>query len=384
MITEYPRHQRELLFTADRTHHRTLLAVKLCRAQQVRVGVTDLRDAGAPRIDLGQQGPPPKRVIHHLSLQSHDDQSTSTPYAPRRDRVTALTIIGVATRQTSTTRAKDSDRNDTCKVLDNALGEGQLSMEEHRQRVSAATNATTLGDLARLVEDLQNADAPVQLPTLVKPRVPRVRKPAGSGWGLRIASAVVLVLLGMGIGWGVYGNTSSPLSFNPDPGAVPDGIDPVVLTPPTQLQSLNGVKGLFEQMRQKFGNTMGFELHIDPDSALLYRADPQDSRKKVYYRYTGGWGDPSTDPRNVEKEDRLVDLAAFDYEKVLGIMRGAPDTLNTKRADVKSTWLRLTPSEDPSTPEAINIDVIVSSDFGGGTINLYPDGTVKGMYRNNG
>jgi Domain of unknown function (DUF1707) len=45
------------------------------------------------------------------------------------------------------TRAKDSDRNNTCQVLDTALSEGQLSMEEHRQRVSAATNATTLGEL---------------------------------------------------------------------------------------------------------------------------------------------------------------------------------------------------------------------------------------------
>ncbi|MBP3083130.1 DUF1707 SHOCT-like domain-containing protein [Mycolicibacterium fortuitum] len=288
----------------------------------------------------------------------------------------------MATRQTANTRAKDSDRNDTCKVLDDALGEGQLSMEEHRQRVSAATNATTLGELARLVEDLQNSNASVQMPKLAKPRLPQIRKPAG-GWGLRLATAGVLVVLGIGIGWGLYGNTPSPLSFNPDPGAVPDGIEPVVLTPPTQLQSLNGVKGLFEQMRQKFGNTSGFELHIDPDSAMLYRADPQDSRKKVYYRYTGGWGDPSSDPRNVEDDDRLVDLAAFDYERVLGIMRGAPDTLNTKRSDVKSTWLRITPSEDPSTPEAINIAVIVNSDFGGGSIDLYPDGTVKGMYRNN-
>ena len=42
-------------------------------------------------------------------------------------------------------RAKDSDRNDTCQILDSALSEGQLSMEEHRQRVSSATTAPTLG-----------------------------------------------------------------------------------------------------------------------------------------------------------------------------------------------------------------------------------------------
>jgi hypothetical protein len=57
----------------------------------------------------------------------------------------------VATRQSAGTRAKDSDRNNTCRVLDTALGEGQLSMEEHRQRVGAATNAATLGELQSLV-----------------------------------------------------------------------------------------------------------------------------------------------------------------------------------------------------------------------------------------
>ncbi|KWX23611.1 membrane protein [Mycolicibacterium wolinskyi] len=281
----------------------------------------------------------------------------------------------VATRQTSATRAKDSDRNDTCKVLDSALSEGQLSMEEHRQRVSAATNATTLGELAALVADLQNSNAPVQLPTLKQPR-----QPGSGGWGFKLATAVVLVLLGMGIGWGLYGNTSSPLSFQTDPGAKPDGIAAEVLTPPRQLQSLNGVNGLFQQMRNKFGNTMGYELHIDPDSAMLYRPDPQDSRKEVYYRYVGGWGDPQS-PDAVDEEDRLVDLAKFDIEKALAILRGAPETLNTKPEDVSSSWLRITPSEDPSTPELVNVEVIVSSDFGGGTIDLYPDGTVKEIYR---
>ncbi|MFN3004126.1 DUF1707 domain-containing protein [Mycolicibacterium wolinskyi] len=281
----------------------------------------------------------------------------------------------MATRQTSATRAKDSDRNDTCKVLDSALSEGQLSMEEHRQRVSAATNATTLGELAALVADLQNSNAPVQLPTLKQPR-----RPGSGGWGFKLATAVVLVLLGMGIGWGLYGNTSSPLSFQTDPGAKADGIAAEVLTPPRQLQSLNGVNGLFQQMRNKFGNTMGYELHIDPDSAMLYRPDPQDSRKEVYYRYVGGWGDPQS-PDAVDEEDRLVDLAKFDVEKALAILRGAPETLNTKPEDVSSSWLRITPSEDPSTPELVNVEVIVSSDFGGGTIDLYPDGTVKEIYR---
>ena len=55
MVAEYPRHQRELLFPANRAHHWAELPVKFRRAQQVGIGVTHLGYAGSPRINLGQQ-----------------------------------------------------------------------------------------------------------------------------------------------------------------------------------------------------------------------------------------------------------------------------------------------------------------------------------------
>ncbi|GFG53444.1 hypothetical protein CQY20_12115 [Mycolicibacterium agri] len=63
----------------------------------------------------------------------------------------------MATRQGPGTRARDADRTAVCQLLDSAFAEGQLSVEEHRQRVSAAVNATTLQELHALVEDLQTA-----------------------------------------------------------------------------------------------------------------------------------------------------------------------------------------------------------------------------------
>src|SRR5690349_5425148 len=84
---------------------------------------------------------------------------------PRNQQATS-TIIVVATRHTSATRAKDSDRSDTCRILDSALADGQLSMEEHRTRVALATGAETLADLQSLVSDLQTSSAPAQLPDL--------------------------------------------------------------------------------------------------------------------------------------------------------------------------------------------------------------------------
>jgi hypothetical protein len=213
----------------------------------------------------------------------------------------------------------------------------------------------------------------VQLPTLTKPRlhVPST----GGGWGIRAAVAAVLVLLGIGIGWGLYGNTSSPLNFTSDPGAKADGVAPVVLTPPRQLQSLGGLNGLFEQMKKKFGDTIGYRLVIYPDYASLDRPDPADERRTLSYSYRGGWDDPSTGSKGSEAVP--VDLAKFDTKAVVGILRGAPETLNMKPGDVKSTYLNIEPSDDPTAPGTVSISIYVSSDFGSGYIELNPDASVK-------
>jgi len=278
----------------------------------------------------------------------------------------------VATRQTPGTRAKDSDRSDTCQILDSALADGQLSMEEHRTRVALATGAETLGDLQSLVSDLQTNNAPVQLPDLKK----RPKVPGTGGWGIRAAVAGVLVVVGIAIGWGLYGNTSSPLSFTSDPGAKPDGIGPAVLTPPRQLHSLGGLNGLVEQMRQKFGGTTGYRLVVYPDYASLDRPDSQDDRRKLSYTYRGGWGDPSTSASG--GRDKLIDLSKFDAKAVVGVLRGAPETLGIKPADVKSTYLIFEPSSDQTAPPGtMDIDIYVSSDFGSGHIELTADGSTK-------
>ena len=287
----------------------------------------------------------------------------------------------MATRQTTGTRAKDSDRNNTCQVLDSALSDGQLSMEEHRTRVATATNAATLGDLQRLVDDLQNDNAPVQMPDLKKPSAFKGigGLAAGSGWGVRAAVAGVLVVFGIGIGWGMYGNTPSPLNFTTDPGAKPDGVAPVVLTPPRQLQSLGGMTGLIEQMKQRFGDTMGYKLLVYPDYGSLDRADPNDNRKKIGYDYRGGWGD-GDEPTAVDDDDRLVDLGKIDLKAIVGLLRGAPDTVGIKRADVTSTYMIIEPSKDPSAGE-LTITMYVSSDFGSGYITTNGDGTLKQISR---
>ncbi len=271
---------------------------------------------------------------------------------------------------TTATRAKDTDRQDTCALLDNALGDGELSGEEHRERISKATNAVTLGDLKVLVSDLQGSTPP-RLRAANSTALPRV--PAR---GIAIAALVVSVLFGMGLGWGLYGNTSSPLDFTTDPGAKPDGVAAVVLTPPKQLQSLGGLTGLLEQARQKFGDTIGYRLLVYPTYASIYRPDPSDDRRVLDYDYRGGWGDPTTSPKTDSKAV-AADLGKFDVKAAVGIMRGAPETVGIKASDVKSTYLIIEPAKDPTAPGTLTLSVYVSSDYGGGSIDFAGDGTVK-------
>jgi hypothetical protein len=282
----------------------------------------------------------------------------------------------VVTRQTAGTRAKDTDRNNTCQVLDSALADGQLSMEEHRTRVALATTAGTLGDLQSLVDDLQTENAPVQMPDLRKP----LHLPNGggrSGLGLRAAMAGVLVVLGIAIGWGLYGNTTSPLSFTSDPGAKSDGIPAKVITPPKQLQSLGGLEGLLEQMRQRFGDTMGYGLTIYPDYAVLDRPDPNDDRRYLSYYYKGGFDDPNTNTKS--SDEQLVDLGAFDVKAAVALVRGAAETVGLAPSDVEpgDVNLSIDPADDPLQPGAIELRIGVSSDFGSGSITAHADGTTK-------
>ncbi|MDT5350914.1 MAG: hypothetical protein QOH91_4201 [Mycobacterium sp.] len=274
---------------------------------------------------------------------------------------------------TTVIRAKDTDRQDTCGILDNALSDGELSGEEHRERISKATNAVTLGDLKLLVQDLQGSTAQARLrPAKIPLKFSRWRV-----WHVTAAAFTGSVLLGVLIGWGLYGNTSSPIDFISDPGAKPDGVAPVVLTPPTQLHSLGGLTGLLEQTRKRFGNTVGYRLLVYPTYAVFDRPDPSDDRRVLAYDYRGGWGDPSSSAKSGADGDVAIDLGKFDVTKVVGIMRGAPETLHMKPSDVTNMYLIVEPAKDPLKPDELTLSVCVSSDYGGGSIEFAGDGTLK-------
>jgi hypothetical protein len=256
-------------------------------------------------------------------------------------------------------------------VLDSALSEGQLSPEEHRQRVSAATRATTVGELQSLVSDLQIHSAPTQLP--------KVRSPAG-GWRIGIAAVVVMVLVGLGIGWKIFDNTASPSQITSPPSAKPSGTSPVTITPttpppaaPIQLQTFDGLNGLLAQMRKEVGDTMGYRLVVYPDYADLDRPDPQDAHNAVTYHYSSrGWMKHGAS--SIPSTSTAGDLSKVNVQEVVDVLRGAPQSLQINGAN--STYLMIESAADGS----LALSIYVSNGHHGGYLELKADGTVEQIH----
>jgi hypothetical protein len=279
-------------------------------------------------------------------------------------------------------RARDSDRNETCQILDGALAEGQLSMEEHRNRISAATNAATLGELDGLVSDLQATSTPAN-----PHHTPRLSR---RGWLITAVALAIFIAVAVAVFTRSEPGPSQPVSAAPVPeapvGAAPnkparpgettDDVAPSVLNVPKQLHTLGGMTGLFDQMRKRFGDTTGIELAISPDDAMLFRPDPTDDKSKLLYRFKGGWGDPTRQPR--DDKDTSVDLGAFDLKAVAEVLRLAPETLGIPPGDVGEVWVDIDHIADPAGPGALELLVKVEKKSGGdGFIYLDPAGNTK-------
>lgn len=261
-------------------------------------------------------------------------------------------------------RATDSDRDETGRVLDAALSDGQLSMEEYRQRVSAARRAATVGELKSLVEDLQIRSAPAQPP-----------KPA-SRRGILIAGVAVVALAGLGIGWKMLGNTTSSSSPSAPP---PSPTSTVAITPitpppppPLQLQTVDGLTGLLAQMRKEIGDSMGYRLVVYDDHADLDRPDPQDTHNSVTYHYTrSGWAKQGAS--TIPPTSTAGDLSKFNVQEVVNVMRGAPQAVQVPGAN--NTFLMIESGKDGG----LALSVYVFRDRDGGYIELNADGAVQAI-----
>jgi serine/threonine-protein kinase len=142
---------------------------------------------------------------------------------------------------------------------------------------------------------------------------------------------------------------------------------------PAQLQTADGLSDLLTTIRDKFGDTMGYQLVVYPDYAVLDRASPNNSHVKQGYTYRDGnwknWGpDMST-----SSFDSLADLSQFNAAAVSAQLTNPPPDLNI--TDNSKTYLIVEGAGGGGLELSIH-----SGAPGTGFMEINPDGSIKKLY----
>ncbi|WP_280316917.1 DUF1707 SHOCT-like domain-containing protein [Nocardia wallacei] len=242
-----------------------------------------------------------------------------------------------------TVRAREADRAAACLILDAALGDGQLSADDHRALTELAGAAKTLGDLGELTADLQRpADAPAQ------PRRPRSYR--GVFAAAVAVAAVCAAVAGVAL---THRSTAEPVAT---PGVVPEAVQPLVVPMPAPATA-EGFALIREQYRAKFGTTVVDDLSLYPGHASLEAAPPGQPNRVIRWTYRGGFL-PSGEPTTRPVDTPTFDLAAVD-PGVLG--RLVSQALEQTRVDGGAvTHIGLGPDTISGLPR---ISVYVGNEF---------------------
>ncbi|QCQ92976.1 DUF1707 SHOCT-like domain-containing protein [Rhodococcus sp. SGAir0479] len=219
-------------------------------------------------------------------------------------------------------RARDSDRQVVCGVLDDAFGNGQLSETEHRARLESAAQARTLGDLRTLVTDLQ-------VPSELEPSMPTTNGDGKRRWRVGAAVVAVLVIVGVVVA------------------RVADGDESGSASPRTSenLLTVAGLTRLLDDVQQRFGDLQADEVTVYPDYARVARQDPEaPAQSRSYWYEDRTFDDPA--PSNRFYEGIPMDLAPLrpSLPRLIGLVNGADQTLAVP--DPTSVHLQIEPQEN--------------------------------------
>ena len=140
-----------------------------------------------------------------------------------------------------------------------------------------------------------------------------------------------------------------------------------------QLQTVAGLNGLLTEIRNHFGDTMGYELDVYPDYAFIKRADPNNNRHERGYTYMfSEWSDGAG--YSIPADAAVADLSKFDVAAVTAKVPGAPQSLGM--TDFKQISLNVEGLADGS----LKLYIWLSDGVDIAMMDLNPDGSVKALH----
>jgi hypothetical protein len=136
--------------------------------------------------------------------------------------------------------------------------------------------------------------------------------------------------------------------------------------------TVGGLSGLIEQIRQKFGDTIGYELLVYPERASLTRPDSVNAHKTMEFTYThGGW---ITNKGSKPFDTTVGDIGKFDVQAVISALRAAPQTLHVDGG--YPDYISIESAEDGTLRIALNI----TNGYTGRYLWVNADGSVRPDY----
>ncbi|MEV0340937.1 DUF1707 domain-containing protein [Nocardia sp. NPDC050713] len=260
------------------------------------------------------------------------------------------------------TRARNVDRANTVRALDSALGDGQLSAEEHEAATELASEAKTLAELAELVADLQRAAAP-------SPTPPRSRRRLL----FRVAVGVTAVL-GVWAGYVAAGRDDAGVTATSRQTLDPNPVQPLVLPTP-ELDTVAGMTLFRDRYREKFGDTIVDELALHQNFASVQRVAPEGPRWSVDWDYWGGFERRHDTVTTRDPDTRTVDLAVLDVAAIGKVLADAPRL--TKVPDGVVDSIDVSADDSGTAPGRPLVEIRVKNERGQyGRVVLTPAGEV--------
>ncbi len=259
-------------------------------------------------------------------------------------------------------RARAEDRDRTCRALDAALADGQLSADEHEALTALTADAKTLGDLAALTEDLQRpAESPID---------PRSRANTRAAW---LTGAAAVVAVAAAVGGYLLTHRSAPV---PEPVAapVPQRVAPVVVETP-DLTTAAGFEKFRRDFQAKFGDTTVDEVTLFPDYASIDRTSAAQPNRVVDYSYRGGFMATSA-PTTRSADKPIFDLAGVNAAVLADLIARAVPMLKVEGGAVSHLDMGI----DSST-EVPTISIYVGNKFNeSGYLEATPAGELIRAY----
>ncbi|MFE7420146.1 DUF1707 domain-containing protein [Rhodococcus sp. NPDC057529] len=277
----------------------------------------------------------------------------------------------MASGPSSHTRARDLDRVNACSRLDAAYADGQLGAAEYHDRSAQALSAKTLAELNLLINDLQ-------LPSAVTEQAP-VRTPGSPRRALQIAVACGAVIAVGAIGLALTGQDRPDPVVTPVPAqvekplvqpevAVP-AVEPIIVGAAQPLTQ-DGIRALFEQYRQKFGDLTVHELGLYDQYAILSRTALDAPDKVDRYDFRGGFKASGIRTQRLPGTGE-VDLAQVDVPALVALIADAPRLVGVPDGSIGHVLLA-----DGGKGPAINVYVYDKARTGGGYLRATLGGDV--------